>query len=49
MKTKTFEDLLTKHASKEDLEDLIAMAEREIEEWELFVVDCEEKIEEVGE
>jgi len=48
MKTKTFEDLLTKKASKEDLENLIVMAEREIKAWELFVMDCEEKIEEAS-
>jgi len=46
MKTKTFEDLLIKNASKEDLENLIVMAEREIKAWELFVMACEEKIEE---
>ena len=46
MKTKTFEDMLTKRATKQDLKDLIKMAKNEIKEWEKFIKLCEKKGEE---
>ena len=44
MKTKTFEELLTRKATKQELKDLIEMAEAEIFEWRTFIVKCKEKL-----
>lgn len=44
MKTKTFEELLTRNASKEVLEELREMAELEIVEWENFIELCNTKL-----
>lgn len=43
MKTKTFEDMLTKRATKQDLKDLIKMAKNEIKEWRKFIKLCRSK------
>ena len=44
MKTKTFEELLTRKSTKQELKDLIEMAEAEIFEWRPFIVKCKEKL-----
>ena len=48
LKTKTFEDLLTRKATKEELQELIVMAGNEIKEWEEFIEMCEGKIKELS-
>lgn len=44
MKTKTFENMLLQNAEKQDLKDLIKMAEKEVEEWDQFIIKCYEKL-----
>lgn len=41
---KTFEEMLTKNADEQDLQDLIAMAEGEIIEWEDFIKTCKKRM-----
>ncbi len=46
---KIFESLLAKNANKEELEDLIEMALNAINEWQYFVNECNNKIDELNE
>lgn len=44
MKEKTFEELLTRKATKSELKELIKLANNEIKEWESFIKLCENKL-----